>query len=180
MLTASTLFLPAGRLLDLSSSMHWLLYIPLFGLFFIVGFAIQCLGEFLGIIHFSPPDKYHSDCKQRLKILLPFVWSKEKDNMWWVNYYKDILDFWESTELDEAKRQARERLIVLKQMCANGFLAITIAGCFLLINYLQASAWFLLIVAVPLLASLFWGYRVHVLRQYAREQVMSGQEKKES
>ena len=171
-LTALLLFLPIGELFELSRSMHWLLYIPLFGLFFISGFAIQCAGEFLGIIHFSPPDKYHWDCKQRLKILLPFGWSKEKDNMWWVNYYKDILNFWESTATDDTARQARERLIVLKQMCANGSLAIFIAGILLLVNNWVhlASLVLFFIVTASLLLSLFWGYRVHVLRQYAREQ----------
>ena len=50
-LIAFLLFLPEPSLsqrldtvLKYSGDMHWLLYIPLFGLFYIVGFAVQCFG----------------------------------------------------------------------------------------------------------------------------------------
>ena len=97
--------------------------------------------------------------------------------MWWVNYYEKTEKIWEAS--DEAK-QERERMVVLKQMCGNGFLASIIAGFLLLVNHWfhQASLWLFFIVALLLLASLFWGHRVHVLRQYAREKVIISSLKK--
>ncbi len=170
-LTALFLFFPEL----LSRSIHWLLYIPLFGLFFMVGFAVQCLGEFIGFIHFCPPDKSYWDFHKRLKILW-CGWATDKDNMWWVKYYKEMevkfrQAIRENTDKEEI-RQERERLVVLKQMCGNGFFAVAFAGIIFLINALNASPWYLLIVGIPLVLSLFWGHRVHVLRQYAREKVI--------
>ena len=55
-LTAFVLFIQEPTLRDnlekffeYSRSMHWLLYIPLFGVFYTVGFAIQCFGEIIYI-----------------------------------------------------------------------------------------------------------------------------------
>jgi 4-hydroxybenzoate polyprenyltransferase len=159
-------------LFTFSRSMHWLLYIPLFGGFYLGGFAVQCLGESTGLIRFSPPDEYPFSFRQRINIFLN--WTKDKDNMWWVKYYQKMATLWKA---DDNLRQERERLIVLKQMCANGFLAIFIAATLITVHHFWLHGWHWLLLSwfVVLLASLFWGYRVHALRQYARENVIMSQ-----
>jgi len=172
MVVFTALFLVYPQLL--SYSIHWLLYIPLFGVFYMVGFAVQCLGELFGVIHFSPPDKYPWPLSQRLNIFWS-DWTRDKDEIWWVKYYKEVEKFYRANT-DEGARQARERLIVLKQMCANGSLALLIAGVLLAFSFCPLS-WVRLavisLVTLVFLVSLFWGHRVHVLRQYAREKVLS-------
>ena len=163
----------------LSYSIHWLLYIPLFGVFYLVGFAVQCLGELFGVISFSPPDKYPWPIKQRLNIF-GTRWTKDKDTVWWNDYYKMIEKFWRLTKYDEKAQQRRERLIVLKQLCGNGFLSILIAGFFLGTSFCSLSWVKILIpslVAFFLFGSLFWGHRVHVLRQYSREEIIMSSRK---
>ncbi len=182
-LTAFLLFLSKpcltqglDTLFKYSQDMHWLLYIPLFGLFFMVGFAVQCFGEFLGLIHFSPPDEFSWPWRQRRQILRCKNWTKDKDDLWWVKYYKWEADFWQATERSETAQQGRERMVVLKQMCANGLWASLIAVVFLAIDWWcswpYANLCVVSIVVLLLLASLFWGHRVHVLRQHAREKVI--------
>ena len=167
---------PESRLSSLfaySLSFHWLLYIPLFGLFFMVGFAVQCFGEIIGLI------RIHLDAKgcyrQRFKIFLCKKWD-DKSNMWWKKAYEEVFAFYGTIEKNENERALiqRERLVVLKQMCANGFVATTIAGLLFIINQWCTSPWCSLIVIVPLLISLLWGYRVHELRLYAVEKASQG------
>ena len=176
-LTAFLLFLPKPilgpgleKLFIYSTSMHWLLYIPLFGGFYMVGFAVQCFGEIWDIIRFTP--KGQGSWCQRFKIFW-FKWADSGKNKewWWHEDHKRFADFFEATEKNGGIRQGRERMVVLKQMCANGFLAISMAVFLLCISLFQLSLWLILIVAIPLLASLFWGYRVHVLRQNTRETI---------
>jgi len=179
-LTAFMLYMPEPRLntlLDYSTSMHWLLYISLFGLFYIVGFAVQCFGEMFGCITYTPYAE--KSWGKRFRILWR-NWDNDyenvdkpgnKSNIWWWRESKELAAFWEAIKGDEQVRQGHERLVVLKQMCANNFIAIIIAVFFLIIDCLDWSPWLMLIVAIPLLASLFWGHRVHLLKQYTRERV---------
>jgi hypothetical protein len=154
----------------LKQPIHWLLYIPIFGIFYMVGFAVQCFGEIFDIIRFTP--KGHGGWCQRFKIF-GFNWANP-DNIWWQEDHERFADFFEATDRNEEAQQGRERMVVLKQMCANGFLASAIAGTFLAVNHCPwtyvnlcwVSLW-----AFLLTASLFWGYRVHVLRQYTRETI---------
>jgi len=161
-----------GKLFEYSHNMHWLLYIPLFGVFYIAGFAIECLGRILGLIRIHPFDK--SDLRERLKVFCP-SWGKD-DPLWknWRKAQEEELDVEKAIKQEEKDwaQPTRERLIVLKQMCSNGALAIVIAGVFLFIPKLllikfHASSEVTLIVSmvvismvvVSLLASLYWGYR---------------------
>ncbi len=154
-----------NEFLKYSSDMHWLLYIPLFGLFFTVGFAVQCLGELFDIIRFTPDVR--GSWSQRWKIFLR-NWA-DRSNIWWTEEHKDLVDFIEKTQGDEKEwaRQQHERLVILKQLCANGFLSIAIAGVLLLVNHWhhQASLVLSFVVTFLLIASLLWGYRVHLLKQ---------------
>ena len=190
-LAALLLFLPEQSLwqrlealFEYSRDMHWLLYIPLFGVFYLVGFAVQCLGELFGVISSSPPDEYPWQLKQRWNILnIGNRWTKDKDKIWWNEYYEKIEEFFEVTKSDEDAVQRRERLIVLKQMCGNGLLSIFIAGIFLGISFCSLSWVKILVpslVTFSLFISLLWGHRVHVLRQYAREKIIVSSRKKET
>ncbi|HEY51806.1 MAG TPA: hypothetical protein G4O20_08395 [Dehalococcoidia bacterium] len=173
-LVFSALFLLCPEKIPHLISIHWLLYIPLFGVLYLVGFAVQCLGELFKIISFSPPDKYRWSREQRWNIFGTH-WTRDKDTVWWNDYYKMIEEFWRLTGSDVEAHQRRERLIVLKQVCGNGFLSITIAGIFLGTSFCSLSWVKILIpslVAFLLLGSLFWGQRVHVLRQYSREKII--------
>ncbi len=93
-LTAFVLFLPGScltqrldTLFNYSTSMHWLLYIPLFGLFFIVGFAVQCFGEIIGFIRIHRIAK--SCCNQRRRIF-KCNWDNES-NIWWKQAHRDVV-----------------------------------------------------------------------------------------
>ena len=178
---------------------YWPLYIPLFGLFFMAGFAVQCFGEIIGFIRIHRIAK--GCCHQRFKIF-GCNWAckrskegkrdkcDEPDFIWWKEAHKEVVKFHIATKEQRDKhewaQQQDERSVVLMQMCGNGVLAIVIAAVLLLVNHWfhLASLVLFSIVALLLLASLFWGYRVHVLRQdtMAKEircQLESIKEKKE-
>jgi len=156
-----------------SYSFHWFLYIPLFGVFYILGFAVQCFGEIVGFVRIHVDAK--GCCRQRRNIF----WCKwdDRSNIWWKKAYEDVVDFNEKMESEiesDKKGWARlqnERLVVLKQMCANSFIAGLIAVTFIIVKYACpeellgiVSIIVVSLVAFLLLASLFWGYRIHELR----------------
>jgi len=166
-LTAFLMFIPESSLaqrlatlFEYSHSIHWLLYIPLFGVFYMIGFAVQCFGEIIGIIRVHRYAK--GCCRQRCRIFW-CNWDAES-NIWWRKAHEEVVKFHKKAERVEWAGQQHERLVVLKQMCANGFLAMVIAASLIPINHYGKSPLFLLIVGIPLLVSLFWGYRVHELR----------------
>lgn len=156
----------------LDKNISWILYIPIFGLIFVIGFAVQCFGEIIGVIFTQ--DLAESSFKQRLGFFR-CNWIKKTEHLqWWRKRYqatvrqlKILQD--NNYEKREWARQSRERLVVLKQMCGNCFLAITLAAITLGISYCPVF-WLkitliIMLIAFPLLASLYWGHRVHVLRQ---------------
>ena len=70
------------KLFEYSRNMHWLLYIPLFGVFYMTGFAIECLGRLLGLIRSNPLDK--NNFWERLRVFYP-GWEDEDNplsNKW--------------------------------------------------------------------------------------------------
>jgi len=149
-------------------SFHWLLYIPLFGVFYMVGFAVQCFGELTGLIRTHRLAE--SNFGQRLSVLLKRNWANDQ-RIWWIQAHRERVAYNEYVNEEEHRgerawaRSQDERMVVLKQICANNFLAVVIVGIFIPINQCCcASSWCLLILVVPLLAALFWGYCVHELR----------------
>jgi hypothetical protein len=177
-----------GDLFQFTFSIPWLLYIPIFGLFYLVGFAVQCFGELLGLIRIHRTAR--SNWRQRFKIL--WCGWDEESNIWWKEAHKEVVHFHGVIQKgDERNKQfewaqlQQERLIVLKQMCANGFLASCIAGLFLVFRLFSnmvlnevisgrclafVTFGLVAIVAVLLTISLLWGYRVHELRLNTMEQ----------
>ena len=168
-----------------SRHIPWPFYIPLFGLFFMVGFAVQCFGEIIGFIRHG---LVKSCWGQRLKIFKCKNWSDES-NIWWIDAHERWIDFHKAKCKVERAEQGRhevewaaqghERWVVLKQMCSNGFWAIVIAGAFLATNHWWSCAnlFIVSLVTFLLLVSLFWGYRVHELRQYTWERMIIDKKK---
>ncbi|MFH0942108.1 MAG: hypothetical protein V1823_03700 [Chloroflexota bacterium] len=176
---------------------HWLLYIPIFGLFFVVGFAVQCFGEIIGLVRFWPPTPALTGWNVFWNKLQIFGrnWGQRTQNRWlfeeclrqrtqnrWLFderlRLEHLSDRAEATEHDENAQQSLERLVVLQQMCVNNFLAISIALVFLAwysCSWTPIKLILLVIiglVAFFLLVSLFWGYRVHTLRLYVRDEII--------
>jgi len=164
-LTALLLFLPEPcltqrleTLFRYSTSIQWLLYIPLFGLFYVIGFAVECSERLLGCIRLHTFD--NPSFKQRLSIFCG-NWRKNPD-IYKVFRERAIEFLWLSSDHDWAG-QNYERLIVLKQMCANNFGAIIISSIFLIVDtfctFKYANVSIIAVMTILLLVSLFWGYR---------------------
>ncbi|MFC1862045.1 hypothetical protein ACFLT4_03625 [Chloroflexota bacterium] len=160
-LTSMFLFYPE----ILYKHVPWPLYIPLFGVFYMAGFAIECLGRIFGLIQIHRLDKSHF--LERLMVFCP-SWEDKDDTLKlrenWRKHQEEEADVENALKQMgiEAEELTRERLIVLKQMCANGFLAIIIASIFLAVSYCPwtpAKLSIVSTVAILLLASLLWGYR---------------------
>jgi hypothetical protein len=136
-------FLSNNRFLQ---SIPFVLYIPIFGTLFMVGFAIQRLGA--EIIRFK---------KWRL---IKFH-HRETDKEHFTR-----LDTFRSKADEKALRQ-HERFVILKQMCGNGAVAIFIASILLSIKrwipHFSLLALGAMIVLV--IISLYWGHLVHVREQ---------------
>jgi len=135
---------------DFFKDIPFILYIPSFGVLYIVGFAVQCLGA-----EFIPAIKFH-------------------------NCETDKIHFMKVAKLQKIDREMalsqHERFVVLKQMCGNGALAISIAGLLLFINLIGVpilSSYILGIMIVLLIISLYKGHLVHVKRQEEWEDVIS-------
>src|SRR3990170_7911077 len=116
----------------------WPFYVPLFGLFFTVGFATQCFGEFVGFVRIHLLAK--SSLSQRLS-LFGLKWDEKQNteykNVWWKDAYSQLNKFYETTRGEtghnERERLQHERIIVLRQMCSNNFLAIFVSSIFVFI-----------------------------------------------
>ena len=146
------------NLFEYSRNMHWLLYIPLFGVFYVAGFAIECLGRILGLIRIHPFDKSH--WWERLMVFCPRCDKHNKIWEGWKKHQEEELDVEKAIKQEE--KATRERLIVLKQMCSNGAIAIIIAGVFLAFNSWKwqcANRLIVFLVAFLLSLFLYWGYR---------------------
>ena len=169
----------------LERPIHWLLFIPLFGVCYIIGFALQCFGELFGFIRFTPYDE--RSWQKRFGIFsCKYTHDYDnpcKSNIWWWEEQEKLTEFFEAIAENEGAQQGHERLVVLKQMCGNGFIAIAIASVliaakFCPCTYVQIALGVLL--AIVLLGSLFWGHRVHLLKQYTRENIIMERRKNKS
>jgi hypothetical protein len=168
-------------------SYHWLIYVPIFGLFYIVGFSIQCFEEWVGIINFralcdiankesttKSKEGEYWNFRGRFKLFL-CKWTREKDNIWWHKHDRNMQKFWDAAKKDDSVKQGHERMVTFQVMCGDNVLAIIVAIIFLAVKY---SPWeplkfiVLGIITIFLVASLFWGHRAYVLRQYSREKVI--------
>jgi hypothetical protein len=102
---------PLSTIIEQTGKIHWIIYIPIFGCFYLVGFALHCIG--LLLIPFLGTDS----CNRGYRIWKDFSIIKE---------YKNTIDF-QNKANDSAIKQM-ERIIVFKQMCGNNALSILIAS----------------------------------------------------
>jgi hypothetical protein len=131
------------QILSFLKEIPFLIYIPIYGVIFIVGFAIQCFGARCRIIRFH---------------------NRVTDK----NYYKKLVGFLKATKDNNIMRDNWERFVVLKQMCGNGSLAIFISALLILTNSRIQPKIPLVIEIVPplaLSAFLLWSHYVHLNRQ---------------
>ena len=130
-----------SQILTFTKLIPLVLYIPIFGAFFMVGFAIQCLGaEIFHVIkfHHRKIDKEH---------------------------FTRLATF--RSKADEKAERQHERFVILKQMCGNSAVAIFIASVLLVIKRWIPCVvpWVLGAMVIAIVISLYWGHLVHVRRQ---------------
>lgn len=136
---------------------HWILYIPIFGFLYLVGYAVFCLGGvFITTFSNKSPiilhDRIHGRRVWEIKFLKPRHNIRYK--------FQQIADDKSSQEL--------ERIIVHKQMAGIGSLAVFIAVLNLGINLTNCSWWPLfatILLAAVLLLSLYFDHRRSVLNE---------------
>ncbi len=166
----------------LSHSVAWPFYVPIFGAFFLVGFAAQCMGEILGVV--TTQDTAESTIGKRLRVF-SWKWAKRYNEnhdqiIWWSERHARMAESLEAFHGDDRAwaRQQRERLVVLKTMCGNAFVAVALSGILIAASYAPWSpvryVLAVVLVLLPLLAALLWGHRIHALRQVTLTDSMLG------
>ena len=172
-LTASVLllWLSPSQILANAAKIHWILHILIFGFLYIVGFAVQCLGaESPRVFRLPPLIRFHRDLTDNR--------FYNDDNL--RDIYERNLSFQDRPDL--SKRQ-NERLVILHQMCGNGFLAALIAAVLLTIKHFLSASSLLpplatVILTAALLFSLYVGHLVHVRRRSIWQDVVLGRQKR--
>lgn len=152
-----------GFFLDLD----WWLLVPLLGLTFIIGFALHCLGELVGLIKVSLIGD-DLKCKERFEIFRCRAaeptkqWLSEAYQMWATYFHATEETIWGGPHL--------ERLVATKLMCGNVFMAMCLATVIVPVGVLgDIGSWtsylFTISYALLFMGSLFWGHRVYMIRQ---------------
>ena len=164
------IWISPSQLLDYLKNFHWLLYIPIFGFVFMVGFAVQSLGAKFPPMCFRLPPlirlhwhlhgrnscQYNSLKDFYTNHRLPFQRKVDEiPNDWVQRKVDEIPNDWERKRLEKM----HERLAVFKQMCGNGAFAISIASIIFSIKYN------LLALIGLLLAVLLYCGHIHAVRQ---------------
>ncbi len=209
--TALLLKWEPARILEWMRQVRGIMYIPIFGLFYAVGFALQCFGEILrcipllklaGIMIHDRKGKSYREFKKQLKkdlkVISDLCVYGQKTSKKLKKHFKkfcrivrkvrdEISDGdQENIEqivkfsldgVDEGAKQERERIVVLKQMCGNMFMAGLISGILLDVRGImivlrnswswERLPWALIgsITAGVLLFALYWGNHKHAERQ---------------
>lgn len=143
-----------------------LVYIPIFGLLYVVGFGIQCFAAEL-----IPLIQYHARRCDKHKDKVCF-WQKTCKDCFKVHLDKLVVVL----KLPDQSQEQHERFVVLKQMCANNGLALSFFTIMMIVkNFLIFKAKskiepdypviFVWIVLVILVISLFKGYKSHLKKQ---------------
>lgn len=115
----------------LNRPIAWPFYIPLFGLFYAIGFAIECLERLFGCVRLHTLD--NASFRQRLSIFSR-GWRTNADI--YMEFREAAIDFMLLSRNHEWAQQDYERKIVLKQMCAGNAGAIAIAVVLFFLSYI--------------------------------------------
>jgi hypothetical protein len=160
LVSALLLVFKPAQILAFISSIPLLVFLPIFGVCYVVGFSVQSFGAMVGLITFFNPKDVPGGVKDnggmRTREGMKAHWSR-------------IATF-ESLANDEAKERW-ERLVVLKQMCGNNTIAAIIAGILLSIRgwLPSVSLGALVALTVVMLISLYWGHRIYREQQMVWE-----------
>ncbi len=138
-----------------SRMIHGLLYIPLFGLFYLVGFSLQSAGRLIGLIRIHWRDNIPFN--QRIAIFYNSLLSRDI----YQEVREDSMNFSQASEGHEWVQQLHERSVVLKQMAANSWFAVIVLGSMFISDFFKIidirvilGFW-----AVFLSLALLWAYR---------------------
>lgn len=149
----------------LKSVSSWI-YLPLFGFCYVIGFALQCLGTDL-----FPVLKFHDKrCSKH----------KDKQCFWQRNcslcYCEHLKVLKKFNELSEEIRGQHERFVVLKQMCGNNTLALSVVIIVIFVRILFRGYTYhsigVIIVMLLLVWFLYIGYKSHLERQEMWEELV--------
>jgi len=158
--SALLLVYDSTEIFDTMNSIPFIIYLPIFAVCYIVGFALQCFGVITGLITFYNPK---------------FISEKVKDNGG-MKTTEGMKVHWERVTRfkKEASDEAKlhwERLVMLKQMCGNSAIAMFIAGILLSIKVWMPSlsTWAVIAIALVILISLYWGHHIHRDQQMTLE-----------
>jgi hypothetical protein len=159
------LLLPSDkRMLYLEKMPVWG-WLVIYGFGWIVGFAIQALGEITRLIRYSP--KVYDELK------------KGKAKLEWINDYEIRLEFEEvalkDNDKDKSKIQYHERMTIIKESCGNayvaliGFMLLLVLSKTQIINacIVEGIPWFALGPLMFIALVLRYMHLEHVYRQYA-------------
>lgn len=165
-----------GFFLDLD----WWLLVPLLGLTFIIGFALHCLGELVGLIKVSLIGD-DLKCKERFEIFR--CRASEPTKQWLSEAYQMWANYFRATEQTSWGGPNLERLVAIKLMCGNVFMAVCLATVVAPVGILgDRGSWtsyvLTIVCALLLTGSLLWGHRAYVLRQDTWMETVIDQEQK--
>ena len=167
LLSVLLLWRDAGQIKVFFIDLHWWFLVPLLALTFVVGFALHCFGELVGLIKLSLIGK----CPKWGERFAIFCCCQSKHNIAWLEeVYEQWIEYLHKTDETSWGTTHLERLVSMKIMCGNVFLAACLAAVAIPVGVLgDTGSWtsYLLTFsyAVLLTVSLFWGHRMYVLRQ---------------
>ncbi|MBI3659242.1 hypothetical protein HY230_02055 [Candidatus Acetothermia bacterium] len=129
---------------EIIKEIPFILYIPIFGVLFIVGYALEGLGERLGIL------KWHGYCndEQALKALV---------------YIQSIETITKEVGLGDRLRLYRERYSVKKHMCGNASVSIALSLVLLFCKILYPILFYTALVALTSILVIALGFGHHDL-----------------
>ncbi len=165
-------------------------WIALIGMAWLQGFAVQSLGEFLHLIIYYPANNCLFRCAIR------------NDTHPWTNILEEIRDIGDlerlrarlaqarfgsdaesyafsfpvRSQLDEKERKQVERLVVIKEACGNGYVAILISLLILLAAHLLIQPYALSTIAigsVVMIVNAFFLARMHFVHVRRQHEVMA-------
>ena len=163
--------------INIFSRIRLLVYVPIFCVCYVVGFATQCFGQWVGVIRFFNRDLYcdrseekdgeEADCPDKNILRGNMDCLQDKKAHW-----NRVVNFLKATKDCEDVKRTWERMVVFKQMCANCAFSSLFAGVMLFLRYLKAGSSMSLIASIIALVTapiLLYGHYQHRNQQMVIE-----------
>lgn len=129
-----------SKIIRISKEIHFILYLPIFGVFYVLGLSFQFVGtaksEFIRI---------HNRTS-------------------WNEHLCYLKEFYNVTRNDEEAKNQHERFVVLKQACGNNCVALVFSGLLVLVKlfYVSQATWTSLVLLLSfLLVIVAYLYKAH-------------------